>query len=334
MNQPAPTVLFGQSGQSLVFDCPEGTPTSVTSVTVQDESQADTGTTESATTGSATIDSAAATLDAAAGASESDAAAMVSTSAVTDFVVGRRYLVTSARGWVEFFELLGKDAGTKTLYARTPLQRDYAVGDAVTSPRLSIGLSSSWVADTSKLSGAQVDLGFPWMGPLQLDWYAQLSPRPRWRVEWVYVVGTTTYRHASYFDLVRYPLDHGVTAQDVDRLSRGFLQRLAVEDRGDGAALIAEALQQVKLDLWERDLAAYALRGNEVIHELVKLKAVALVFDQAFAQGGAVDAARATAHDAYWKRIDALLGAVPRVQVQVSSDGSTGTPEVAPLWRR
>ena len=70
------------------------------------------------------------------------------------------------------------------------------------------------------------------------------------------------------------------------------------------------------------------------IAELVRRKAVALVHEQAMLHGGASqDLAKASA-DLYYQRLDAMLGAQAKVAVQVSSDGTGGMPDNAPLFRR
>lgn len=333
MNQPAATVLFGTSAQTLVLDCPEGVPSSVTSVTVQDDTQADAGRVESATTGSASIDSASATLTASAGAGQANQS-LLTVASVTGFAVKRRYLLTSVNGWREWIDAVGIDTTNKYLYARTALQNDYVSGDAVASPRISISFSTTWTNDASKLSGLDLSV-YPWLTYLQRQYLVQLSPRPRWRVEWVYVVSGTTYRRAAFFDLVRYPLAHNVTAQDVDQLSRGWLFRLAGEDQGEADAIITEALGQVKSDLEVYDVAAYALRGNETLDELIRLKAIVIVEDAAFLHGAGNDKQREAARLLYRDRINELVATKSVLNVQISPDGSAGVQQhTSPLFER
>src|SRR4030067_1300294 len=62
-------LLFGETGQSLVWDAPEGRASAVNSVQVWRALTGDLGTAETATTGSASIDSANTTVDANSGAS-------------------------------------------------------------------------------------------------------------------------------------------------------------------------------------------------------------------------------------------------------------------------
>ena len=65
-------VIYNVTGQSFYLDCPEGRPTSITSVTVLDWNAGDDDTAESATTGSAGLDAVNTTFDAASGAGQTD----------------------------------------------------------------------------------------------------------------------------------------------------------------------------------------------------------------------------------------------------------------------
>lgn len=332
MNTPPSTYRFGLASQSLTFDCVDGVPSAVTSITVQDDTQADTGTVEAATTGSPAIESASTTLSAAAGPGQANPNLLTLT-AVTSFAVNRRYWLTSAYGWRELVETVGKDSSAKYLYTRTALQNDYASGDTIASPRVSITLDTTWVSDASKLSGSRFSLRYPWMTATQLDYLAQLDPNPRWRAEIVLTVGGVANRYASFFDLIRYTISHGVTAQDVDRESRGWLYRLAAEDQGEADAVIAEAYRLVRLDLHAFDIAAYALTGRETLSEAVLRKAVALVHEQSAQHGGDVAMADRS-QKSYRELLDQLLGAKARATMQVSSDGSAALAPNAPLFVR
>lgn len=333
MNQPPQILRFNLTGQSLTFDCPDGVPTAITSVTVQDDTQADTGTVESATTGSAAIESVTDTLAAAAGTGANNLI-IIPVADSTGFAVKRRYWLTGATGWRECVELVGIDTATDYLYTRTQLQNEYVTGDTIASPRCTITIDPTWIADTSKLSGARYSKAFTWLTGAQRDWLAQLDPNPRWRSEWIVTVGGVSKRYATFFDVVRYPLEHGVTMQDADRYSRGLISRLPVEDQGEGDALIAEGLQQVRLDLHALDLAAYAVSGREVLHELVKRKVVHIVARWHRQHGSDIGDLVKEASDDYQELIDKLLGAKARVTAQATADGSAALAENAPIFVR
>lgn len=306
-------ILFNVTGQTLCFDAPEGRPSSVTSVQVFEASDADTATAESAV-GSPSVESFNTTFSAASGAGETDPTKLHLTT-VTALVRGRQYLATNAYGDREWVEVARIDSTNVKAYARTNLLTDYASTDTFQSTRMTATVDSTWVADRNNLS-------------------PPLNPRPRYRVVWTYVVSSVTYRHAAWFDLVRYPFSHTVTAQDVDRLSRGWLYRLAGEDRlSAGEAVIAEAVQQVKVDLWERELADYAFRNQPALNELIRRKAVALVSEQAYQHGGVALPVMEHDRELYWQRFEALIGQ-PKIDQQVSADGASGTPQRADIFVR
>jgi len=306
-------ILFNVTGQSLYFDVPEGRPSSVTDVQVWEDSQSDEGQEESATTGSASIDSVNTTFSAASGDGQQYPDRLNLTS-LTGVAAGRQYLATNAlygqKEWVEIASV-----GSSYAIAVSPLAHPYAAADTFVGTRITISLSSAWVQDKNNVSDP-------------------LCPRPLYRAVWTYVVGGVTYRGASYFDLVRYPFVTTVIPADVDRGSRGWLQRLPIDARGgNGELIIDEAVQQVKLDLWEREVTAYALRNSEVVNELIRRKAVALVSRMAVQAGGIrVDVADAD-DAAYWERLDNLVGQAKAAQ-QVTADGAAATTRRSPIWRR
>lgn len=316
MNQLPATIAYNITGQTLVFDAPEGRPTSVTSVAVYEDTQSDDSTAETAV-GSGSVAAGATTLTASAGPTQ-QRSDLLTLSAVTDFSADplnpRRYLVASVHGWREWFEAIGKDTTNKYLYARTGLQNDYASGDAVVSTRMTCTVDSTWVALKSKLSDVE-----PW---------------PRWRIVWTYVVSSVTYRHAAYFDLVRYPLTHSATMQDVSRKSRGILARLPAEDMGDGQAVLLEALQQVKLDMLENGHTAYAFRGSEILNELVCRRAVLNIAEEAVLHGSADPSAYERAKAIYAERLDNILGAAAKARAQRHPDGQAAPVANGLAWRR
>ncbi len=327
--------MLGDTAASFVFDCSDGVPSAVTSVSIYDDSQPSTSTAESALTGSASVESASTTLTASAGPGQANPN-LLTLSVVTAFAANRRYWLTSIYGWRELVETVGKDTTNKYLYLRTLLQSDYQSGDTIASPRISQGFDSTWIADTSNLSGARYSSSHDWLTAVQRDYLAQLDPNPRWRAEVVCTVASATKHYTAFFDVIRNTLSHGVTAQDVDRLSRGWLYRLAAEDQGEADAVIAEAFHQVKFDLHAYDIAAYALSGRDTLAEAVRRKAVALVHQQAYHHGGGDVSATLMEDSAkfYADLLEKLLGAKARATAQLTSDGAAGLPNNAPLWVR
>jgi hypothetical protein len=252
-------ILFGVTGQSLYFDCPEGRPSSVTSSAVYESSTGDDGAAESATTGSPAVETTpSTTFDAASGDGEDDPQ-KCNLTATTGCVIGRRYQATNALGERESVEVTGISSGAYVV-AREPLHNAYAAADTFVTTRITHALDATWIADTSNLSHA-------------------VDPNPRYRWRLVYVVASVTYVHDVYFDLLRYAARHDVTGLDVDRRFAGWLRSVGSFDRDDqGADVINEAFQHVKFDLYNLSLPDQSVRNREVVNELVKLAAGAMIF--------------------------------------------------------
>ncbi len=251
-------ILYGVTGQSLYFDCPEGRPSSVTSSTVYANTTGDNGTTESALTGSAAVETSPdTTFDAASGDGQADPR-KCNLTATTGTAIGRVYLATNATLEREFVEVRAISSADHII-AREPLQNSYAATDTFVSTRITHSVDSTWVADSSNISG-------------------DIDPNAKYRWRLVYVVSSVTYVHDLYFDLLRYAGRHDVTPMDVDRKFPGWLDRLPTYYREDqGRALIDEAYKEIKYDLYNELKADQAIRNREVLNELVILRAGMLV---------------------------------------------------------
>jgi hypothetical protein len=304
------TFLFEQSGQVLWFDCPEGRPTCCNSVTCWQDVNGDESEVEDAF-GPPNVDTVNTTFDAASGVSQTDPTTLYLTS-TSNIVIGRQYVATNAYGEIERPIVQRINSGV-SVSVRTPVSLDFAAADTFASARIETVLDSDWVADETNLSNP-------------------LAPFAQYRAVFVYTVALVTYRTAIFFDLVRYPYTHSVTPADVDRLSRGWLSRLDVNDsRGSGTEKIKEAFRQVKLDLWERTRTAYAQRNSEFVNELIRLKAVALVHEDAFLQGGIGRDVLDYSNKRYWDRLGNLF---PNVPEQIAADGSTALIPNDRVYRR
>lgn len=300
------------TGQSLVFDAPEGRASSVTSVTVFEATTDDDGTSEAATTGSAAVETNPnTTFDAASGDGQADPR-KCNLTATTGITAGRRYLATNTTGEKELVEV-AEIASADYVIARNPLRNAYVSTNTFVSTRISISIDSTWVAAETNIS----------------QW---LTPNPRYRVRWVYVVGGVTYVHATFFDLVRYRGDHTVVGLDVDRRFPGWLDSLPTQHREDqGAAIIAEAYRLVKLDLYHHGKADQMARNMEVIDHLVVLRAFANSVQAQVASGGSMDVA-AWALGQYQGELQHLI-AQPKIEFDVSSGGASTTVTPLPVWR-
>jgi hypothetical protein len=299
MSAPTLDILFGVLSQSLTFDAPEGRPSSVTSSTVYENSSGDDSTAEVCTTGSAAVETSPTTTFSATAAAGQRTCRLTAT---TGCAVGRVYLATNATGETERVEVTAISSGAHVV-ARQPLANDFASGDSFVSTRIAHAIDSTWVAATTNLSGA-------------------FDPNPRYRWRIVYVVGGVTCVRDVYFDLVRYAGRHDVTPQDVDRRARGWIERVSTDDRDDqGRAVIDEAYQVVKFDLYNLSTPDQAIRNRELLNELVLLQAVVLV------DGGEMNEKK------YTDRLAQLI-AWGTASVSKDESGAAAQADVRPVWRR
>jgi hypothetical protein len=299
-------ILFGIAGQTLSLEVLHGRPSSV-SVEVFEEGYPDSSPITDAITGSASVDSTSTTLDAAATARDT----LVPLTSTTGISVGDRLLLTNQLGQTEFIEVDGVDAGV-AVYAKEPLQYAYASGDTCVSTLCTVTLDSTWVADESNLSDV-------------------INPNARYRTVWTPVVAGKTHRIATYFDLLRYPFEHGVTPLDVERRSMGALSRNpGGMERAE--ELIEEAALQVRHDLHEHGAVINAQRSSGPLNELIILKSLVLVFEAEYYSGANNERQLDDARKAYWARVENLI---PKTTTQVDADGSTAVPgSREPLWSR
>lgn len=302
-------ITFGVTGQSLVWDAPEGRPSSVTSVTVYMATTGDSGSVEGATTGSPAVETNPnTTFDAASGASQSDARLMNLT-ATTSVTVGRSYLITNAAGEREWPEIIGVVSGASAT-AREPLANDYAASDTFVGTRISIGVDSTWVADQSNLS----DRG----------------GRPGYRVRWVYVVGGVTYVHDSYFSLVRYAGAHTVTPTMVDAMWPGYRDILPTYHQEDeGQRLIGEAFQQVRWDMRASDVDDAALRDADWIDRAVMLR-----FGVLLAEIGTNAELIEMREKRYREFFDKTFRVTTKVDQSTDTSGAGVAAPALPLWTK
>lgn len=298
-------ILFGVTGQSFVFDAPDGRPSNPV-VTVHAASADDDGTAETATTGAASVDAVDTTL-------ASEGAAGSSTLVLADvagIVKGRRYLL-DAVGLSEHVEVLAIDAGADTVTLRHPLLNTHATGATLQGCRMSIAVAPAW----SSTQGKVTDGGY--------------------RVRWVYEVNGEATIGVGYASLVRYRAQNLVTALDVDRRFPGFIDRLPPDHREDqGAALIGEAFNAVRFDALGDAQVLRKLRDTEVLADLVKHRALVLAIEHQIMAGAAnmLDALK-VATDAYDKRYLQLIRE-PKVPFDATGEGAASAGRRAPIWRR
>lgn len=301
-------IVFGVTGQTIYLDATEGRPSSVTSVEVWPWDVGDDQIVEAAVGTPAVETGPATTIDAASGYGQTDPRILY-VAATTNAIVGRSYLVTSADGAKEWFEVSEIDSANYLL-AKHPLHNAYASADTVQSTRITVAIDSTWVADETNLHGEAT------------------GPNPGFRARWVYVVGGTTYVADTYFNLIRYGARHGVLPQDIEAMVPGWLDRLPTDHRNDqGRRLIDDAYRGVKIDLHQIDLAASSVAESEIVDELVRYKAIELGEVARFYNGNADGQLVQLAATRYRERLDSMLRIVSRVPIR--TDGGAATPIIA-----
>jgi hypothetical protein len=296
-------ILFNVTGQTLVFDAPEGRPSSVTSVEVYRWDSSDDDTSETSAAGSGSVETNPnTTIDAASGAGQTNPN-VLNVAATTGFEVGRRYLVTAADSYKEWFEVAEIDS-SNSVTARHPMHNAYSSADTVQSTRITATVDSTWVADETNIDDSA-------------------GPNPMFRVRWVYVHSGVTYVADTYFNLVRYGARHGVLPQDVESMFAGWMDALPVDHRNDqGRLLIDEAYRAVKFDLHGIELDDASIAEAEVIDELVRHRTVERFEWAQFLSGRGGDQTRhIAAKQAYQERLDQLLRLAMKVPVR-DGDGA------------
>ncbi len=309
MTRRTADILFGLASQTIYVDCPDGRPSSVTSVDVWDYASDDATTEESATTGSASVETNPnTTIDVISGAGETDPT-KVNVAATTGTAIGRVYRIASTQGYYEDFTVAAIDSGN-ALYAKHPLLNSYEVTTGtVKSTRASITLDTTWVSDTSNLSPT-------------------FTPNPRYRVKWTVVISSVTYVYETSFDLVRYNAQHHVSPLDVAERSPNWLDWLGPDDRDNqGRTWIDQAFQSVKFDLYADSKADQAIRNPEAIDRLVVLKTIAVT-----AASRAPDELEMAERD-YRQFYDQTLRA-PVLAMDPTGEGGAAVPTPTPIWRR
>lgn len=308
-------IVYGETGQSLVWDAPEGRPSSVTGVQVFAMRTGDDGTEESATTGSASVETNPnTTVDAASGSGQSNPR-VVNVAATTGFVVGRDYLITAASSVKEWFTVASIDDGN-SVTAMAPLANAYASADTVESTRITISVDSTWVADQSNISD-------------------DTDPNPGYRIRWEYVVDSVTYVHQAYFDLVRYPGGHTVTPADMESFYPNWADRLpSYHQINRGSDLIDEAYQQVKWDMHASGHADEMVRSIEGVNELVKCYAVMLLERSEVMAGARSPEAYQIARDEYMSRLDQLIRVTTTLAEATGTSGAGHDTHAVSLLRK
>lgn len=314
-------IIYALTGQSFYFDPPEGRPSGTPTVQVFAAGNDDDGTAESATTGAASVDSVNTTLN---GATSIGTRTLTLTSG-TGVTKGRRYLLTDTNGESEWVEVHGISGTTCT--TKHPLINAYDTGATFVGCRISISVDSTWVATKSRITDVLVEEA------RTVPSYSTAPGAAGYRLRWSYTVGSATIG-VSYADLVRYQAKNLVTPLDVDRVFPGFLDRLALDYREDqGAALVDEAFQAVKMDALADAQLLRRIRDTQVLSELVKYRANELAIQNEVMRGAAQLGQLEVAQRAYRQRYDQLMRE-PKIASDTGGGGANGEAVRLPAWRR
>lgn len=307
-------LIYNVTGQSFVIDVPEGQPSSLTSVNVYPWDSGDDATAETATTGSASIDSVSTTLDGNAGLSQANSR-LIPLTATTNVVVGRDYLITSADGIKEWVEVMEIDSGV-SVTARVGLLNNFASADTFKGTRISISVLDAWIQNSAKLSGG-------------------IEPNPQWRVKWIYVVDSVTYSRYTFCDVVRDVGDHNVSSADMALYLGTWEDQLPLYHRSDqGRGLINEGYRLLQADLLAIDVPDQQLRNQEAVDEAVK-RATNVVLQRSRYYSGQVESEaldRAVEeYNGYFNRVFAVSS---RVALSTSTTGAGTKVSATGIWSR
>ena len=317
MSAATQDILYGVSSQILYYDAPEGKPSSVTSVSVYENTDGDDDTAEVATTGSASVSTTGdTTVDVVSGSGETDPR-VINLTSTAGVVMGTPYLMTNLFYETEWILPRHINLGPNVeIEAKHPLANRYQATSTFETTRIQISVLDSWAADDNNISGLSHSTG-------------------RYRVRWVYVDLNSVTRVAdTYFDLVRYPGNTDITPLDVDAHIPGWLNRLPDADREtQGRDLIATAYNQLKVRLVADGKADQLIRDTETMGYLVALKADEVMAYGNYRAGGDLEQMEMS-RDRFASEYHAIVGPVPRLLEAATTSGAASNPGPNKMWRR
>ena len=293
-------LYFGETGQTLFLDVPEGRPSSVTQVLVLAWDFSDAADSEW-TVSTTSIDAVNTTFDANSGASSTNPR-LVNLAATTSIVAGRQYLATDVQGRREWVVVSGITSA-QSVTALLGLGLDYVSADTFQGTRISTTVDATWIADT-----ANINTG--------------LTAFDRWRIRWEYVVSGTTYVRTTTFSVVRRAGQHTVTPPDLALRYPSLFDSAPTSFRHERLQLLIDrAYEEFSTDLLSISLPDEQILSPKVVNEMVVLKtAVIIGQDRAMAQGET--RAMEIAERIYGARFQTLFGSPSLVKVPVSTDSS------------
>lgn len=249
-------ITWNVTGQQLTLRAPNGRPTAATFQVFRNYTSDD-GTPEFS--GAATIDAPNTTVSASSGPAQADPQKL-SLASTAGIVTGRKYLLSenALQEWVEPIEVRAS-----YIRVRHPLKNNYTTAATLVSTWITAAVDAAFVADLSKLSD---------LTDMQADY----------RVRWSITVGGQTVVAHSFFDVVRAEARHSVDVDDVNARAPGLVDSLPTEYRSeDGRALVDAAWRALRAHFAALAIDVNSLRDDEVIDELVILRALRVL-----AEGG------------------------------------------------
>lgn len=251
-------IIYDVAGQSLLHRFIQGRPTAVTFTVREDGEDDDAVATFS---GSASIDTADTTVDAASGPSQANPHKL-SVAATTGFVAGRKYRLSENAQveWVEPVEIVAGDY----MIVRHPLRNGYGVGAALESTYASVAIDATFIADEDNINDHR-------------------DPNAGWRVRLEATIGGATFVEYSFFDVVRALVESQITIADIEAHGAPNLVNTLPDyyRRDQGRRLIESADRIVRARLHAIELNDAALRDMEALDEFTILVAKRLL-----AEGG------------------------------------------------
>lgn len=265
-------IVFTKPGQRLVFDPPEGRPSSP-SVRVIDGPLI-----AAATIGPCTVDPVDTALhgDAFAGGTS------IRVADITGIVPGGRYLMTKPAGdreWIVVSAIRGD-----TLVLDRPLIHRYAANARIVGCRISVAIDDGWAASPANLSERRGGLA-------------------GYLVRWSYTIDGFEMTAVSFADLVSCPTKELVTPEDVHRRFSGYPLT--------GTDYISEAVRAIRLEAVGDAHAQRKIRDTRILRELINARAEVIRLEQDVMHGGPRSGELAVAERRY-RSIYARLVALPK----------------------
>ncbi len=302
-------LLYNVTGQTVYFDCPEGRPSAVASMTLYKSGTGDDGTAEAALDTPAVETNPNTTFDGNSGYGQSDPT-LCALSSVTGITVGRRYLATNALGETDWIEAQGVTTGA-SINAKDPLKNAYVSGDAFESTRITAAVLDAWIQDNTNLTD-------------------DLDPNPGYRLRVQYTVSSVVYVHQAGVNVVRYVGTHTVTAADMRSFRPQWSYHLPTyHQEDDGARVLDEAYDELRWDLHRAQVPAEMIRNQAAVDHGVKL----LAWKNLTALGDDEDA-QTDARIRYQAFLDGLFRITATAAKATDSSGAGRRSTAVSLWEK